>query len=87
MGVNDPQGLASLYPRGLTGRIYVGDHNTLLNTQYISCGPHGFSEEDFFSFSHYMSIRANDPRGMASLDSRGLIGRIYAGGHSTSLHT
>ena len=26
MGVNDPQGVASLGPRGLIGRIYVGDH-------------------------------------------------------------
>ena len=26
MGDNDPQGMASLGPRGLIGRIYVGDH-------------------------------------------------------------
>ena len=36
-------------PRGLIGRINVGDHYTLLHTKYISCGPHGFREEDFFS--------------------------------------
>ena len=43
-----PWGVASSEPRGLIGRIYVGDHYTLLHTQYISCGPHGFREEDFF---------------------------------------
>ena len=26
MGVNDPGGMANLYPRGMVGRIYVGDH-------------------------------------------------------------
>ena len=43
-------GMASLDPRGLIGRIYVGDHKTLLYTKYISSGPHGFREEDFLSF-------------------------------------
>ena len=80
-------GVASLEPRGLTGRIYVGDHYTLLHTQYISSGPHGFREEDFLSFSHYKSIGAIDPRGMASLDLRGLIGRSYLVDHYTLLHT
>ena len=32
-------------------------------------------------------MRANDPRGVASLDSRGLIGRIYVGDHYILLHT
>ena len=78
MGANVPQGVASLGPRGLIGRTYVGDHYTLLHTKYISCGPHphGFREEDFLSFSHYKSMGANDPQGMASLDPRGLFGRI-----------
>ena len=39
------------------------------------------SEEDFLSFSHYKSMGANVPRGMASLGPRGLIGRIYVGDH------
>ena len=60
MGANDPQGMASLDPKGLIGRIYVVDHYTLLHTKYISSGPHGFREEDFLSFSHYKSMRAND---------------------------
>ena len=56
MGANDPQGVASLGPRGLIGRIYVGDHKTLLHTKYVSCGPHGFREEDFLSFFYYKSL-------------------------------
>ena len=47
MGANDPLGMASLGPRGLIGRMYVGDHLTLLHAKYISSGPHGFREEDF----------------------------------------
>ena len=50
MGANDPRGMASLDPRGLIGRIYVGEHLTLLHTKYISSGPHGIREEDFLSF-------------------------------------
>ena len=35
----------------------------------------------FFYFSHYKSMGANDPWGMASLDPRGLTGRNYVGDH------
>ena len=41
---------ANLDPRGMVGRIYEGDHLTLLNTKYLSSGPHGFREEEFFKF-------------------------------------
>ena len=78
--------MANLDSRGLIGRIYVGDHYTLLHTKYISSGPHGFREEDL-SFFHYKSMGANDPRGVASLDSRGLISRIYVRNYYTLLHT
>ena len=37
------------------------------------------SEKIFLRFSHYMG--ANDPWGMANLDPRGFIGRIYVGDH------
>ena len=50
MGDNDPRDMATLDPRGLNSRIYVGDHKTLLHTKYINLGPHGFREEDFLSF-------------------------------------
>ena len=35
----------------------------------------------FLSFSHYKSMGANDTRGVAILDPRGLIGRIYVRDH------
>ena len=41
------RGVTNLDPRGIVGRIYVGDHLTLLHSKYISSGPHGFREEDF----------------------------------------
>ena len=50
IGANDPRGVASLDPRVLIGRIYAGDHQTLLHTKYITSWLHGFSEEDFFKF-------------------------------------
>ena len=62
MGANDPRGMASLGPRGWTGRRYVGDNKTLLHSKYVSCGPHGF-REDFLKFSHNKSLGAKDPRG------------------------
>ena len=76
-----PWGVASLEPRGLIGRIYGGDQETLLHTKYTSFGLHGFREEDFLSFFffHFKSMGANDPQGVASLDPWGLIGRIYVG--------
>ena len=73
--------MASLEPRSLNSRIYVGGLLALLHTKYISCGPHGFREEDFLSFSHYKSMGVNDPRGVANLDPRGLNGRIYVWDH------
>ena len=45
MGTKDHRGLANLDPRGMVGRIYEGDHKILLHTKYISCGPHGFTED------------------------------------------
>ena len=45
-----PRGMASLDPRGLIGRIYVGDHQKLLHTKYISSGSHGF--RDYKSIVH-----------------------------------
>ena len=51
-GDNEPRGLANLDPRGMVGRIYVGDHFTLLHTKYLSSEPYGFREKDFSKFSH-----------------------------------
>ena len=45
MGANDPSGMANLDPRDMVGRIYVGDHKTLLHTKSVSSGFHGFRED------------------------------------------
>ena len=45
MGAKEPPDVANLDPRGLIGRIYVGDHLTLLHTKYLSFGPCGFRED------------------------------------------
>ena len=74
-----PLGVDSWDLRGLIGRIYVGDLKTLRHTKYISSGPYSFREEDFFS--HYKSMGANDPQGVASLNPSILIGRIYVVDH------
>ena len=47
MGGTEPQDVANLDPRGMVGRIYVGDHLSLLHTKYLSSGPYSFNEEDF----------------------------------------
>ena len=76
-------------PRGTVRRIYKEDHYTLLHTkfEFQSSGPCGFGEEVFLCFSHYMSMGANDPRGGAIFDPRGMVGRIYKEDHYTLLHT
>ena len=38
-------------------------------------------------FSYCMTMGDDDPRGVANLDARGMIGRIYVGYHLTLLHT
>ena len=45
------------------------------------------SEDDFLSISHYKSMGANGPLGVASLDPRGFIGSIYVLDHYILLHT
>ena len=49
-----PWEMANLDPRGMVGRINVEDHQTLLHTKPSSSGPHGFREEDFWSFFSYL---------------------------------
>ena len=61
-GDNEHRGVANLDPKGMIGRIYLGDHIMLLHTKYLTSGPYGFREEDFLSFSHYKSMGANEPQ-------------------------
>ena len=37
-------------PRGMIGRIYIEDHQTLLHTKYESFGPCGFWRRFFYVF-------------------------------------
>ena len=62
--------MASLGPMDLTGKIYVGDHQTLFHSEYITCGPHGLR-----AFFFHKSMGDIDPLSVASFDARGLIGR------------
>ena len=78
--------MASLDLRGIVGRIYIGDHLTWLHIKNLSSGPYSF-REDFPKFSHYKSMGANEPRDMANLDLRGMVGRIFIGDHLMLLHT
>ena len=50
MEAKAPEGLGNLEPgppRDMVGKIYVGDHQTLLYTKYVSCGPYGYGIDDF----------------------------------------
>ena len=84
MGANDLQG--QFGPQGLDWQDLCRGPLNIAHTIYISCRPHGF-RGDVLSFFHYKSMGANDPLDMASLDPRGLIGRIYVRDHQTLLHT
>ena len=77
----NPWGVAKFDPRGMNGTIYVEDHKPLLHTKYQSCGPSGFREEDFFSFSNCKSMETIHPRGVAKFDPRGMAGTIYVEDH------
>ena len=77
----NPRGVAKFDPRGMNGTIYVEDHKPLLHTKYQSCGPSGFREEDFFSFSYCKSLETIHPRGVAKFDPRGMAGTIYVEDH------
>ena len=52
----------------------------MLHTKYESFGPCGFGEDFFMFFPRH-------PRGRASMDPRGTVGRIYKEDHYTLLHT
>ena len=75
-------GMANLDPWSMIGRNYKGAYYTLLHAKYKRSGPHGFREEDFFTFFPIISLwRPMTPQGVANLDPRGMIGRIYEGYH------
>ena len=72
----------------LAGFIKRNTINTLLHTYYESSGPWGLGEEYlFFYVSHCKAMEANDPRGGAIFDPRGLIVRTNVKLHIAMLHT
>ena len=81
-----PRCIASLNPRDMVCRIYEGDHLMLLNVKISKLWPHNFREEDFLSFFHCKSMRANEPWDVANLNPRGMVGRIYVVDHLKLLH-
>ena len=54
-------GVASLDPRGLVGRKYVGNHLTVIYTKYISCGLHGFRVKNFKDFFCIIQLGSLSP--------------------------
>ena len=48
MKAKDPEGFVNLVPRGMVGMMYVGDHQSLLYTKFINCGPYGNGIKDIF---------------------------------------
>ena len=64
MEIIDPRGMVK-FPRGMIGKIYNADYQTLLHTKYRSSGPCGF--RDVFSFCHCKSMETINPWGMAKL--------------------
>ena len=74
--------MANLNPSVKIDSFNEGDYLT----KYKSSGPHGLREDFFFMFSYCMTMGDDDPMGVANLDPRGMIGRIYVGYHLTLLH-
>ena len=70
--------MANLDPMGMVGRIYKGDY---CYTQNIKALRLMVSEWRILCSSYYKSMGANDPRGVANLDPKGMIGRIYVRYH------
>ena len=53
---------------------------TFLHTEYDSSWPHCFRNEDFLRFFSYIALyKQITPWGVASLDPRGLTGKVYVG--------
>ena len=81
MGVHDRLELGQFGPRGLIGKIYVGITKHCWIQNILALGLMVSEKKIFLRFFHYKSLGANDPRGVASLGSRDLIGSIYVADH------
>ena len=56
----------------MVGTIYVEDHQALLYTKYISCGPHGYRKY-VFKFFPIICLRVIDPQGHGQFSSKGFM--------------
>ena len=74
-------------PRGTVGRIYKEATIHCYKQNMKALGLVVLGKKIFLCFSHCKSMGANDPRGGAIFDPRGMIGRIYIEDHYTLLHT
>ena len=72
-------------PKSTKGHNFVRFTFKLLHTKYLSSGPYSFRED--LSFSHFKSMGANEPRRMANLVPKCMVGKISVGDHLTLLHT
>ena len=76
-----PRGVASMDPMGYDWQDYVGCHQILLNTKIQALGLVVSDKEIILHFPTVSLLNMMTPRGLANLDPRGIIGRIYVGYH------
>ena len=82
MADNDAPGARSIWTQGsrLAG-IIKGITKHCFTQNIKALGLMVSEKKIFLRFSYYKSMEVNDPRGVANLDPRGMIGRIYEGYH------
>ena len=68
----DPRGMVAGFIKRTTIHCYIQNMKALGLV---------VSEKIFLCFSHCMSVGANDPRGGAIFDPRGMVGRLYKEDH------
>ena len=73
IGTYDPSGVANLDPRGMVGRIYVGDHLTLLHTKSVSSEPQSYSKNIFKGSLAILSTYTYDPLECGQFGPQGLV--------------
>ena len=85
---NDMPGVWPVWTPGAPLAAFIKERIIHWSTQHMKALGHMVSEKKIFlCFSHCKSMGANDPRGGAIFDPRGMIGRIYIEDHYTLLHT
>ena len=73
--------MANLDPGSRLARIIKGLTNNCFTQNIKALGFMVLKKKIFYVVSYYKSMEANDPRGIANFDPRGMIGRIYEGYH------